>query len=164
MVSVKSSAKRTANILYNNVTQIPFSVIKGVGWIYCLPSHINVQAKMDEYGVRTNIEPDMPSHSPFFQIDEQRLNSTIPSLKDHYYFKLSGLGEGLMRGESSLEMCLTDVPRHFVSLFSGIGLGIGGTLALISQYGAKGAIPLAVSTGLSLIHELNFNRYLKAKN
>jgi len=159
MVKFRPSIKRMGNVVYNNITQIPFSVVKGLSWLHCLPSHVNYLSKMEECGFLEKVDPQV--ENPFWA--ETETSSYLvekKALRNHYYGKISRLGENLIRGKSKLELGLSVIPQHVVSVISGISAGVGYGYA-VSEYGLKALIPLAITTGLSLIHELRFNKKLR---
>ena len=161
MAKFKDFIKGTGNILYNNIVQIPFSVARGLAWTHCLPSHTNYRMKMESHGFAERADPDQPS--PFYIVNQEKMDSQ-PEVKEafdnHFYGKVMYSGERLLKGNSELEAALSIIPQHFVSLFSGAGV-VAAYIEGVKNYGAKALIPLAVTTGLSLVNEIRFNRKLR---
>ncbi|MEK6932928.1 MAG: hypothetical protein AABW56_04000 [Nanoarchaeota archaeon] len=153
------SIRQIGNIIYNNIVATPFSIARGLLWIYCLPSHINYGDKMKKY----NFVEEVGGQFPLLGVDEERMNSQPKKKKifeGHYYGRILDLREKLMKIESIEEAVLTLIPQHFVSFLTGI-LVAGTTVRATHDYGAKALIPIMITTGLSLIHESKFNKKLK---
>ena len=163
MVNFKDHMKREGHALFNNVVQIPFNFAGGLFCLHCLPSKVNYLSKMEKYGFLENTDPDgIPG--PFRAVNEERMNSQ-PTIKgtfeNHYYQRMLNFGRNLMMGEpEEFEGGFYALSQQFVHLISLLSAGIMYDHA-IREYGSEALIPITITTGLSLIHELRFNKKLR---
>ncbi len=158
MVTFGTFVKGLGNVAYNSAVLTPLSIVKGLVWIHCFPSHLNYLTQMERSGFAEKIGPE----APFWEVREGEMNSQ-PDKKElfnnHYFGKIFRLGEKLVQGrEQDIENAV--ILQHFVALFSGISAVVGYKYAF-SAYGSEALVPMAITTGLSLIHELRFNKKLK---
>ena len=156
MKNLTNSMKVTGNILYNNVVQIPFSIVKGLMLSCCFPSHFNYLHQKEKHGLVSEVYPGIPN--PSWVRTPQTEKKEL--FANHYYEKIQSIGERLLKGKSDLEQ-LSIVPQH-IALTAISACSVGGwSLYQFSEHGLKGLIPIATTMGLSLIHELAFNKKLK---
>ena len=146
------------NLIYNNITQIPFSAIKGLAWLHCLPSQASYLLSLNQSRFAEHFSGEGGGN--FWEIDYEGMKNSESEenklLYSHFYGKIMRLGNNLIRGKSELEEDLTVIPQGFVSLISGC-LAISGYITACREYGPKALLPLAATWGLSVMHEVYFH-------
>ena len=153
--------KGVGNFLYNTIVQTPFSILCGLACIHCLPSHSNITHQMEKRDLIKRVSNDC---GPPFSVDNIGEQNSSPELmsafNQHYYEKIGKLGIKSLKINSPAEFALFGGTQLFVIAASGIG-ALGMYVEAAQEYGPKALIPLALTTGLSLAHEIRFNRKLK---
>ncbi len=151
----------TANLVYNALVKIPFSLARGLIGPHCLPSSINYWYQNNKAGfMKRTPDPEGAAAGLAQLVVDHEIMDAYPDKKrlfeSHYYGKLQQAEEAILRGGDFVRE-LTEIPHHSLKWFSGIVVMWGYSQAF-ERYGTKALIPLAITTALSLAHELRFNR------